>query len=73
VFFTTPYSLCLVLNVSRAVLYNSFFFSNVGTYILVITSRKELGTYLGSTIYGVASMRCLNCNEALKELTTQEV
>ncbi|KAJ4764194.1 Phosphoinositide phosphatase family protein [Rhynchospora pubera] len=43
-----------------------------GSYVLVITSRKEIGSYLGSTIYGVASMRFLSCNEALKELATQE-
>ncbi|XP_078160508.1 SAC domain-containing protein 8 isoform X1 [Carex rostrata] len=43
-----------------------------GTYILVITSRKELGSFLGSTVYSAASMRFLSCNEALKELTTQE-
>ncbi|KAJ3682834.1 hypothetical protein LUZ60_013061 [Juncus effusus] len=43
-----------------------------GTYVLVITSRKEIGLYHDSTIYRVLSMRFLSCNEALKESTAQE-
>ncbi|XP_020108626.1 phosphoinositide phosphatase SAC8 isoform X1 [Ananas comosus] len=43
-----------------------------GTYVLVITSRKDVGTYHGSSIYRVNSMRFLPCNEALKHSTSQE-
>ncbi|KAG7960883.1 hypothetical protein I3843_10G149400 [Carya illinoinensis] len=44
-----------------------------GTYVLVITSRKEVGTFLGSPVFRVISMRFLPCNiEALKFSTTQE-
>lgn len=43
-----------------------------GTYVLVITSQKEIGTYLGYSIYGVKSMRFLSCNEALRHSTSQE-
>ncbi|GER55793.1 phosphoinositide phosphatase family protein [Striga asiatica] len=43
-----------------------------GTYILVITSRKEVGTYLGYPVYLVTSMKFLSCNEASRFLTSQE-
>ncbi|URE45860.1 SacI domain [Musa troglodytarum] len=43
-----------------------------GTYVLLITSRKEVGTYLNSTIFHVTSMRFLPCNGALKHSTSQE-
>nr|CAD1841922.1 unnamed protein product [Ananas comosus var. bracteatus] len=43
-----------------------------GTYVLVITSQKDVGTYHGSSIYRVNSMRFLPCNEALKHSTSQE-
>ncbi|KAL6902313.1 hypothetical protein ACP4OV_005189 [Aristida adscensionis] len=43
-----------------------------GSYILVITSRKDAGSYLGSPVYHVNSMKFLCCNEAIKHLTSQE-
>uniref|UniRef100_A0A0D9VSV0 SAC domain-containing protein n=1 Tax=Leersia perrieri TaxID=77586 RepID=A0A0D9VSV0_9ORYZ len=43
-----------------------------GSYVLVITSRKEAGAYQGSPVYSVNSMKLLCCNEAIKHLTTQE-
>lgn len=43
-----------------------------GTYVLVITSQKEIGTYLGFPVYRVMSMKFLSCNEALKLSTSQE-
>ncbi|KAI3759859.1 hypothetical protein L1987_50242 [Smallanthus sonchifolius] len=43
-----------------------------GTYILVITSCKEVGTYLGYPVLRVMSMRFLSCNEGLKNLTNQQ-
>ncbi|KAG8063797.1 hypothetical protein GUJ93_ZPchr0003g17765 [Zizania palustris] len=43
-----------------------------GSYILVITSRKDAGSYLGSPVYSVNSMKFLCCNEAIKHLTSQE-
>ncbi|KAJ7961219.1 Phosphoinositide phosphatase [Quillaja saponaria] len=43
-----------------------------GTYVLVITSRKEVGTFLGFPIFRVMSMMFLSCNEALKFSTSQE-
>ncbi|XP_008793079.2 phosphoinositide phosphatase SAC8 isoform X1 [Phoenix dactylifera] len=43
-----------------------------GTYVLVITDRQEVGTYLGYSIYHVKSMKFLSCNEALRHSTSQE-
>lgn len=43
-----------------------------GTYVLVITSRKEVGNYLGFPVFLVTSMRFLSCNEASRNLTSQE-
>ncbi|KAK4766734.1 hypothetical protein SAY87_008376 [Trapa incisa] len=43
-----------------------------GTYVLVITSRNEVGNFLGFPVYRVNSMRFLYCNEALKLSTSQE-
>lgn len=43
-----------------------------GTYVLVITSRVEVGTYLGSPLFRVASMKFLCCNEVSNFLTNQE-
>ncbi|KAL6648318.1 hypothetical protein ACP70R_012542 [Stipagrostis hirtigluma subsp. patula] len=43
-----------------------------GSYILVITSRKDAGSYQGSPVYHVNSMKFLCCNEAIKNLTSQE-
>ncbi|KAK7256902.1 hypothetical protein RIF29_30472 [Crotalaria pallida] len=44
----------------------------VGTYAIVITSRKEVGSFLGFPVYHLTSMRVLACNEALKFATGQE-
>ncbi|XP_058761943.1 phosphoinositide phosphatase SAC8-like isoform X1 [Vicia villosa] len=44
----------------------------VGTYAIVITSRKEVGSFLGFPVYRLMSMRVLACNEALKFSTPQE-
>ncbi|KAL2337099.1 hypothetical protein Fmac_011545 [Flemingia macrophylla] len=44
----------------------------VGTYAIVITSRKEVGNFLGFPVYRLMSMRLLACNEALKFSTAQE-
>lgn len=44
----------------------------VGTYILVITSRKEVGRFLGFPVYRVTAMKSLACNEALRFSTPQE-
>ncbi|PON92215.1 Phosphoinositide phosphatase [Trema orientale] len=43
-----------------------------GTYIIVITSRKEVGNFLGFPVYRVMSMKFLSCNEALKQSNSQE-
>ncbi|CAN6284627.1 unnamed protein product, partial [Urochloa humidicola] len=43
-----------------------------GSYVLVITSRKDAGSYQGSPVYHVNSMKFLCCNEAIKHLTSQE-
>lgn len=45
----------------------------VGTHVLVITSRKEVGTYLGFPVFRVMSMKFLSCNKAARFLTNQEV
>lgn len=47
--------------------------SFVGSHILLITSRKEVGKYLGFPVFRVMSMKFLSCNEASKHLTRQEV
>ncbi|KAM7526495.1 hypothetical protein LguiA_016397 [Lonicera macranthoides] len=43
-----------------------------GTHVLVITSRKEVGTYLGFPVFRVMSMKFLSCNKAARFLTNQE-
>lgn len=43
-----------------------------GVYMLVITSCKEVGSYLGFPIFRVQSMKFLSCNRALKQLSAQE-
>ncbi|KAE8686945.1 hypothetical protein F3Y22_tig00111027pilonHSYRG00551 [Hibiscus syriacus] len=43
-----------------------------GTYVLVITSRKEVGSFLGFPVFRVESMKFLACNEALKFSNSQE-
>ncbi|KAM0902596.1 hypothetical protein ACQ4PT_019210 [Festuca glaucescens] len=43
-----------------------------GSYVLVITSRKDAGSYQASTVYHVNSMKFLCCNEAIKHLTSDE-
>ncbi|KAK7339901.1 hypothetical protein VNO77_20587 [Canavalia gladiata] len=43
----------------------------VGTYAIVITSRKEVGSFLGFPVYRLMSMRVLACNEALRFSTAQ--
>lgn len=43
-----------------------------GLHVLVITSRKEVGTFLGYPVYRVMSMKFLSCNNASKFLTNQE-
>lgn len=44
----------------------------VGTYAIVITSRKEVESFLGFPVYRLMSMRVLACNQALKFSTSQE-
>ncbi|KAF9612889.1 hypothetical protein IFM89_004305 [Coptis chinensis] len=43
------------------------------TYFLVITSRKEVGTYLGFPIFRVMSMKFMACNGILRLSSCQEV
>ncbi|KAJ8448315.1 LOW QUALITY PROTEIN: hypothetical protein Cgig2_021943 [Carnegiea gigantea] len=43
-----------------------------GTYIIVITSAKEVGKYLGFPIFRVQSLKYLPCNQAVKQLSPQE-
>ncbi|XP_048571504.1 phosphoinositide phosphatase SAC8 isoform X1 [Triticum urartu] len=43
-----------------------------GSYVLVITSRKDAGSYGASTVYHANSMKFLCCNEAIKHLTSEE-
>jgi hypothetical protein len=43
-----------------------------GTHVLVITSRKEVGTYLGFPVFLVTSMKFLSCNKDTRFLTPQE-
>lgn len=45
----------------------------VGVYMLVITSRKEVGNFLGFPVFQVTSMKFLPCDAALKLSTSQEV
>lgn len=48
-------------------------YTSAGKYVLVITSRKEAGTFLGFPVFRVTSMKFLHCNEALKFSNYQEV
>jgi hypothetical protein len=48
------------------------FHSYIGTYLLVITSREEVGNFLGLPIFRVTAMKFLPCNEALRFATAQE-
>ncbi|CAL9191182.1 unnamed protein product [Musa hybrid cultivar] len=43
-----------------------------GTYVLLITSREEVGSCLGFSIFHVMSMRFLSCNGSLKHSKSQE-
>ncbi|KAJ8476758.1 hypothetical protein OPV22_020485 [Ensete ventricosum] len=43
-----------------------------GTYVLLITSREEVGSYLGFSIFHVTTMRFLSCNGSLKHSKSQE-
>ncbi|KAJ8533775.1 hypothetical protein K7X08_007099 [Anisodus acutangulus] len=43
-----------------------------GSHILLITSRKEVGSYLGFPVFRVMSMKFLSCNEASRHLTRRE-
>ncbi|CAN4126223.1 unnamed protein product [Withania somnifera] len=43
-----------------------------GSHILLITSRKEMGNYLGFPVFRVMTMKFLSCNEASRHLTRQE-
>ncbi|XP_042509430.1 phosphoinositide phosphatase SAC8-like [Macadamia integrifolia] len=43
-----------------------------GAYVLVITSQKKVGTYLGFPVFRVMSMKFLSCNEALRHSPSQE-
>ncbi|KAF9619394.1 hypothetical protein IFM89_006581 [Coptis chinensis] len=43
-----------------------------GTYLLVITSRKEVGTYLGFPVFRVMSMKFMACNGILRLSSCQE-
>ncbi|THU50070.1 hypothetical protein C4D60_Mb06t16200 [Musa balbisiana] len=43
-----------------------------GTYVLLITSREEVGSCLGFSIFHVTSMRFLSCNGSLKHSKSQE-
>ncbi|XP_052173172.1 phosphoinositide phosphatase SAC8 isoform X2 [Diospyros lotus] len=44
----------------------------VGTHVLVITSRREVGNYLGFPVFRVMSMKFLSCNEAMRLSSNQE-
>ena len=41
--------------------------------MLVITSRKEVGNFLGFPVFQVTSMKFVPCDQALKRSTSQEV
>ncbi|XP_059428242.1 phosphoinositide phosphatase SAC8 isoform X2 [Corylus avellana] len=43
-----------------------------GMYVLVITSRKDVGAFLGFPVFRVMSMKFLCCNESLRFSTSQE-
>lgn len=45
----------------------------LGTYLFVITSREEAGTFLGFPIFRVTAMKFLPCNGNLRFATAQEV
>lgn len=50
-----------------------FHFTYIGTYLLVITSREKVGTFLGFPIFRITAMKFLPCNDASRFATAQEV
>lgn len=54
-------------------LYAGFHFIYIGTYLLVITSREKVGTFLGFPIFRITAMKFLPCNDASRFATAQEV
>ncbi|KAJ7552880.1 hypothetical protein O6H91_06G074100 [Diphasiastrum complanatum] len=43
-----------------------------GSYVLVITSKDYAGTYYGSPVFRISSMKFLSCNSSVKELNAQQ-
>lgn len=48
-------------------------YGDAGTYALVITGRQRVGSYHGSPVFLVTSMKFLCCNSTLKLSNSQEV
>ncbi|CAL9161819.1 phosphoinositide phosphatase SAC6-like isoform X1 [Musa acuminata AAA Group] len=44
----------------------------VGTYLLVITERESVGSYLGHAIYRVSGMQILPCNHSLNNSSAEQ-
>ncbi|GMH30028.1 hypothetical protein Nepgr_031871 [Nepenthes gracilis] len=65
-FLGTPAKTCTIYGVAGTIRLVA------GIYLLVITSYKEVGAYLGFPIFRVQSMKFLTCSKVLKQLTPQE-
>ncbi|URE00107.1 SacI domain, partial [Musa troglodytarum] len=45
---------------------------NIGAYLLVITERESIGSYLGHAIYRVSGMQILPCNHSLNNSSAEQ-
>ena len=45
----------------------------LGSYLLVITERERVGSYLGHPIFKVSSLKILPCDHSLKNSTAEQV
>ena len=64
---------CLYLSCLTWGFQTYYFNFGVGTYVLVIISRKEVGSYIGFPVFRVMSMKFLSCNEDSGLSNYQEV
>ncbi|CAL9753305.1 unnamed protein product [Musa acuminata subsp. burmannicoides] len=52
--------------------FNLLNFHAAGTYLLVITERESVGSYLGHAIYRVSGMQILPCNHSLNNSSAEQ-
>lgn len=50
-----------------------FFFFLLGSYVIIITERECVGSYMGYPIFKVSSLKILHCNDAVKNFSAEKV